>query len=541
MAILDGSIVNVAVPRLMAIFGVDTDKIQWVLTAYLLTSGVVIPVSGYLGDVFGYRRMYVLSLGSFTLGSLLCALAWSNSSLIAARVIQAIGSGMLIPVSMGMLFRIVPRNKTGLAMGVWGISAMMAPTIGPTLGGYLVDYLSWHMIFLINIPIGLLGMFLAATFLRETQLTKARFDLVGCFLAGAGCFALLLALSEGQDKGWTSQYIVTLFVLSFFFLLMFGLWELGEEQPMLDVRLLANPVFAVSLFITAIVNIGLFGGLFLVPVFLQNLLGYTALQTGLLMMPAALTSGLLMPVSGRLYDRMGARPPALVGLFIVACTTWELRRLNLDISYHWLQMMLVLRSAGMGLAMMPIGTAGMDALPPHLSGRGSSYNNLVRQVSASLGIAFLTYVMNNSQIFHFERLRETFSLTSPVASPALALLEKTLGLSGDTAVALVSVVAQRQAMASAIGDTFVVSTVMVVLALPLVFFLGGRKNIPSPAGGGSAGRGLNTGGPERMKGGRGAGASQSGKRKAGTFNSFKDQAQPRFFRKTGQGFQQVAG
>jgi hypothetical protein len=161
----------------------------------------------------------------------------------------------------------------------------------------------------------------------------------------------------------------------------------------------------------------------------------------------------------------------------VAYTTWELRRLNLDVSYHWLQMILVLRSAGMGLAMMPIGTAGMDALPPHLSGRGSSYNNLVRQISASLGIAFLTYVMTNSQIYHFERLRETFSLTSPVAPPALALLEKSLGLSGDAAVALVSVAAQRQAMASAIGDTFVVSTVMVVLALPLVFFLGGRKKI----------------------------------------------------------------
>jgi len=478
MAILDGSIVNVAVPRLMAIFGVSTDKIQWVLTAYLLTSGVVIPVSGYLGDVFGYRRMYILSLGSFTLGSLLCALAWSNSSLIAARVIQAVGGGMLIPVSMGMIFRIVPRDKTGLAMGVWGISAMMAPTIGPTLGGYLVDYLSWHMIFLINIPVGFLGMFLAAAFLQETQLIKSRFDLVGCLFVSSGCFALLLALSEGQDKGWASQYIVTLFVLSFFLLLMFVLWELGEEQPMLDVRLLANSVFAASLFITAIITIGLFGGLFLVPVFLQNLLGYTAVQTGLLMMPAALTSGLLMPVSGRLYDRVGARPLALAGLLIVGCATWELRKLNLDTSYHWLQMMLVIRSAGMGLAMMPIGTAGMDALPLHLSGRGSSYNNLVRQVSASLGIAFLTYVMTNSQIFHFERLRESFSLNSPVASLALAQVELALGLPGDAALALISVAARRQAMASAIGDTFVVSTAMVVLALPLVFFLGGKKKSP---------------------------------------------------------------
>jgi EmrB/QacA subfamily drug resistance transporter len=475
MAILDGSIVNVAVPKLMAIFGVSTDKIQWVLTAYLLACGVVIPVSGYLADVFGYRRMYIISLGSFTLGSFFCALAWSNTSLIVARVIQAVGGGMLIPVSMGMIFRIVPRDKTGLAMGVWGISAMMAPTIGPTLGGYLVDYVSWHMIFLINIPVGILGMFMAAAFLRETRLVKARFDLLGCFLAGAGFFALLLALSEGQDKGWTSQYIVSLFVLSFFFLLMFVIWELGEEQPMLDVRLLANPVFAVSLLITAIITVGLFGGLFLIPVFLQNLKGYTAMQTGLLMMPAALTSGLLMPVSGRLYDRAGARLPALIGLSIVLWTTWELRRLNLDVSYRWLQMMLVLRSAGMGLAMMPISTAGMDSLPPQLSGRGSSYNNLFRQVSASLGTAFLTYVMNNHYTYHFERLRESFSLASPAVPPALAVASKTLGLTGDGAAAVFGMLAQRQAMASAIGDTFVVSAVMVAVALPLVFFLGGRK------------------------------------------------------------------
>ena len=478
MAILDGSIVNVAIPKLMAIFGVSTDEIQWVMTAYLLTSGVVIPVSGYLGDVFGYRRLYILTLGFFTLGSLLCALAWSNTSLVVARVIQAVGGGMIIPVSMGMIFRIVPREKTGMAMGLWGISAMMAPTIGPTLGGYLVDNLSWHMIFLINIPIGVVGMFLAAVFLKETPLLRTRFDLIGSVLAGAGSFALLLALSEGQDKGWTSQYIVTLLLSAFFLFVLFVVWELGEEEPMLDVRMLKNPVFAFSLLITAVVTIGLFGGLFLIPVFLQGLLGYTAMQTGLLMMPAALTSGLLMPVSGRLYDRLGARPLALVGLAVVVYTTWELHRLDLDVSYGWLQMMLVLRSAGMGLAMMPVSTAGIDALPRHLSGRASSINNLVRQVSASLGIAFLTYVMTKRQALHYAWYQEGFSWSSVVALPALETIKQLLGLPTDTAVAVVSMAAQRQAVAVAIGDCFVVSALMVALALPLTFFLGGKKGVP---------------------------------------------------------------
>ncbi|WP_072869579.1 DHA2 family efflux MFS transporter permease subunit [Desulfofundulus thermosubterraneus] len=477
MAILDGSIVNVAVPKLMAVFGVGTDKVQWVLTAYLLTSGVVIPVSGYLGDVLGYRRMYILSLAAFTLGSLFCGLSWSNTSLVVARVFQAVGGGMLVPISMGMLFKVVPRGKMGMAMGIWGISAMMAPTIGPTLGGYLVDELSWHMIFLINLPVGLLGMFFAALFLRETPLLKARFDLVGCILCGAGCFAVLLALSEGQDKGWTSQYIVTLLAAAFFFLLLFVLWELQEEQPMLDVRLLANPVFAASLLTTAVVTIGLFGGLFLVPIFTQNLLGLTPTQTGLLLMPAALASGLMMPISGRLYDKIGAKPLALVGLSVVAFTTWELHKINLDISTHWLQMMMVYRSLGMGLAMMPIGTAGMEAVPARLSGRASAFNNLVRQVSASLGIAFLTYVMTRRQANHFSWLADGFSWSSPVAYGALQQVKQALALPGDSALAVISLAAQRQAMASAIADTFIVSAVMVALAIPLSLFLGKKVKV----------------------------------------------------------------
>ncbi|MGB9804654.1 DHA2 family efflux MFS transporter permease subunit [Desulfofundulus sp.] len=488
MAILDGSIVNVAVPKLMAVFGVGTDQVQWVLTAYLLTSGVVIPVSGYLGDVLGYRRMYILSLAAFTLGSFLCSMAWSNTSLVVARVCQALGGGMLVPISMGMLFKVIPRGQMGMAMGIWGISAMMAPTIGPTLGGYLVDQLSWHMIFLINLPVGLLGMFLAAVFLRETPLLKARFDLVGCLLCGAGCFAVLLALSEGQDKGWTSQYIVTLLVSAFFLLLLFVLWELQAEQPMLDVRLLANPVFAASLLTTAVVTIGLFGGLFLIPIFTQNLLGLTPTQTGLLVMPGAIASGLMMPISGRLYDRIGARPLALVGLSLVALTTWELHKISLDSSKHWIQMMMVYRSVGMGLAMMPISTAGMEAVPARLSGRASSFNNLVRQVSASLGIAFLTYVMTRRMACHYVWYGDGFSLSSPLASVYLGQLKQALGLSGDAAAGAFALVVQRQAMASAIADCFIVSTLMVVVAIPLTLLLGKKQKVARGPGLGAGAR-----------------------------------------------------
>jgi EmrB/QacA subfamily drug resistance transporter len=481
MAILDSSIVNVAVPKLMAIFGVGADSIQWVMTAYLLVSGVVIPVTGYLGDRFGYKRLYIYTLAAFTAGSALCALAWSNNSLVAFRVVQAAGGGMMIPVSMAMIFRIVPREKMGTALGVWGITAMLAPAVGPTAGGYLVDNFSWHTIFTINIPIGIVVVILAGLILKETEIRhELKFDVPGFVLSGTGCFALLLALSEGQDKGWTSQYIVTLFVCAFFLLLLFVLWELQTPQPMLDVRLLRNPVFAASQATTAILTIGLFAAIFLIPIYAQNLMGLTPMQTGLLLMPMALTSGIMMPISGRLFDKFGALPLCVVGMVILITTTYKLHEISLDTSYRWLQGMLVIRAAGMGLMMMPITTAAMNTLPPFLSGPASALNNLVRQISASLGIAFLTWVMLQRQVYHANIMSDTAGLTHPVAPGLIQSVGAQLSASGipagrDGAVALLTLAVQKQSMAIAIGDTFIVGTVIILFAVPLIFMLSKKR------------------------------------------------------------------
>ncbi|SFR14123.1 DHA2 family efflux MFS transporter permease subunit [Desulfoscipio geothermicus] len=481
MAILDSSIVNVALPKLMSIFGVGAESIQWVMTAYLLVSGVVIPVTGYLGDRFGYKRLYIYTMVAFTIGSALCALAWSNNSLVAFRVIQAMGGGMMIPVSMAIIFRIVPPDKLGMALGVWGITAMLAPAVGPTAGGYLVDNFSWHTIFTINIPIGIVVVILAGLILKETHLqTELKFDVPGFVLSGLGCFALLLALSEGQDKGWTSQYIVTLFVSSFFLLLLFVLWELQTPQPMLDIRLLRNPVFAASLATTAILTIGLFAAIFLIPIYAQNLMGLTPMQTGLLLMPMALMSGLMMPISGKLYDKIGAFPLCAVGMVILIITTYKLHVISLNTDYHWLQRMLVIRAAGMGLMMMPITTAGMNTMPPFLSGRASAFNNLVRQISASLGIAFLTWVMLRRQVYHAQIMADHASLTNPVAPETIHRVGMQLASAGipagqDGATALLALTVQQHSMALGIGDTFIVSTVIILFAVPLIFMLSKKR------------------------------------------------------------------
>jgi len=471
MGILDSSIVNVALPRMMAIFGVAADDIQWVLTSYLLVSGVVVPVTGYLGDRFGYKRVYLITLIIFTVGSGLCAMAWNNNSLVAARVIQAVGGGMMMPISMAMLFRIIPRERMGMAMGMWGIAAMAAPAIGPTLGGYLVDAFSWRHVFTINLPVGVIAVFLSMLALEETPSNpKLRFDLMGFILSTTGCFFLLLALSKGQDWGWDSYSIVSLSIAAFFLLVLFIVWELYFPQPMLDMRLLKNPILTISLVSTSIMTVGLFAGVFLIPIYAQNLMGLTPMETGIMMLPMAIVSGIMMPISGRLFDKIGAMPLGIVGVTIIAITTYHLHTISLDTSFRWVQVMLALRAVGLGMIMMPLTTAGMNTLPPALSGRASALNNLFRQISASFGVAFLTYLMVSRQKLHAAWMRDEVSWMSPASN---GIMERIGTMVGDpsAAMALIESQIQRLAMVKAISDDFIVATIMVLVALPLMFFL----------------------------------------------------------------------
>lgn len=475
MSILDGSIINVALPRLMSIFGVTPDEIQWVMTAYLLTSGVVVPVTGYLGDRFGYKRVYIYSLAAFTVGSALCGAAWSNNSLIAFRVIQALGGGMLIPLSMSIIFKMVPREKTGMAMGVWGIAATMAPAVGPTLGGYLVDYYNWQLIFTINIPVGIIAVILSYIFIEETPLIKGlKFDIMGSALSCAGLFFLLLALSQGQDEGWTSQYIVTLFVLAGFLLLVFCLWELYSPHPMLDIRLFTNGVFAASTAAMSLTTIAMFAAIFLVPLYCQSLQGLTPMQTGLLMMPMALATGFMMPISGKLFDKIGALPLGLVGMAVAVFYTYKLAFITLDTSFFDLQLILVLRAVGLGLCMMPISTAGMNTIPPVLVGRASAINNLFRQISASLGIAYMTYIMLDRQAHHSAWLSDGINWTSPAAVETYHRLNTVAssfgpGTGDALAQGYMNMLVQKQAMVQGVGDALLISALIGFLTIPLLF------------------------------------------------------------------------
>jgi EmrB/QacA subfamily drug resistance transporter len=393
MSILDTSIVNVAIPTLQNEFGVTTDDVQWVITAYTLMLGVVVPASAWLGDRFGLNRLYNVALVGFAAGSALCGLAWDLNSLVIFRIVQAIPGGILPVVSLPMVYRIVPREKIGAAMGLYGLGIVVAPAIGPTLGGYLVEYVDWRLIFYINVPVGILGAVAAALVLPKfAGVPGRRFDALGFVTIGGGLFALLLALSEGETWGWNSYRILGLITVSVLSLALFVVIELEVDDPLLDVRVFRYWAFTNSLLLISVLMVGLFGVLFYIPLFLQQVQGLGALNAGITLLPQALVMAVIMPFAGRVYDRIGPRWPATIGVTIVAVATYMMHSLTIDTSREQIIWWLMFRAVGLGIAMMPIMTAGLAAIPTAQVNAASAFNNVAQRTSAALGLAVLTAI-----------------------------------------------------------------------------------------------------------------------------------------------------
>ncbi|HEY2206295.1 MAG TPA: MDR family MFS transporter [Pseudonocardia sp.] len=398
MSVLDTSIINVAVPVIQKQFSVTTDDIQWVSTSYSLCEGVVVPASAWLGERFGLRRLYLWALVLFSAFSALCGMAGDLNSMVLFRILQAIPGGVLPVTCLTILYRIVPREKLGAAMGLFGLGIVVAPGIGPTLGGYLVEYVGWRLIFYINVPIGILGAIAAMVVLpRFPSAQVHRFDLPGFLCVAGGLFALLLALSEGQAWGWTSYPVLILVAAGVNLLVLFVIVELQTEHPLLDVRVFLSWPFTNSLLLIAMMSVGLFAVLFYIPLFLQNGQGLTPWHTGLVLLPQALVMMVLMPIAGRLYDRFGPRWPAVIGMALTGTGTLLLTQINIDMNRGDLILWQMLFAGGLGLGMMPMMTGGIASLPNEIVNSGSAFNTVVQRVSAALGLAALTGVSTTQQ------------------------------------------------------------------------------------------------------------------------------------------------
>jgi EmrB/QacA subfamily drug resistance transporter len=398
MAILDQTVVNVALPTLEKDFATSLTNIQWVVTAYALALAAVIPTSGWLTDRFGTKRTFFASQALFTVGSALCGLAWSDGALIGFRTLQGLGGGLIMPVGMTTVMRVTRPDERGRLMALLGFPMLVAPVLGPTLGGWLVQSVSWRLIFYINLPIGILGCLLTAFFLRdqrEPQAERERLDLTGFLMVTPAVVGLVYGLSQAGTHGWESAQTVIPLVAGAVLLTAFCLYEVRQPAPLIDIRVFRDAAFSASIALNFLIGLALFGAIFLLPLFLQQVQGYGAFDAGLILAAQGVAAGIVMPASGVLTDRLGAARVVPFGLAMLAGGTLWLTTITPDTSSRELVAMLAVRGAGMGFTMMPIMSAAYVTLRPAQIARATSVTNVVQRVASALGVAVMATVLSN--------------------------------------------------------------------------------------------------------------------------------------------------
>ncbi len=405
MDLLDMTITNVALPTLSHEFSASTTTIEWVVTGYLLSLAVFIPVSGWAGDRFGTKRTFLFALSVFTASSFLCGMAWNIQSLIAFRALQGVGGGMLTPVGTAMLFRAFPPAERAQAGALLTIPTVVAPASGPVLGGYLVEFQSWHWIFWINVPVGILGLVVAGLFLREEKQEKpGRLDVPGFVLSATGLGSLLYALAEAGSHGFGDARVLLFGLAGIALLLSFAAVELRTDEPMLDVRLLGNKLFRATNIVQLVGFGGLMGALFLLPLLLQAEMGLSPFQSGLTTFPQSIGVVIMAQVAGRLYGSMGPRRMLMAGTFGAMLATLCFLAVGLETDQWWIRLIMLFR--GMSFALMFVGlqTAAYATIRPEDTGRASAIYNAGRQVAASFGVALLATVLSNRMSHHHAQL-----------------------------------------------------------------------------------------------------------------------------------------
>lgn len=390
MVILDSTVVNVAVPKLVDYFATDLKTVQWTITGYTLALSAVIPLAGWLTDKFGEKRVFLITIALFTIGSVLCAVAQTPTQLIVFRIIQGLGGGMVSPIGFAMVFKLAPPEKRGAVMGALGVPMLMAPALGPVLSGWLVENVSWHWIFLINLPIGIIGLLVGLRFLPKSERREApQLDILGMILAPIAFAMLTFGVSEG-GTGWTSWQTIAGLSVGGAALVLFIIVELMHKQPLLELRVFRSSHFTRGIVLIWIAQAALFGSMILTPLYLQQVRGYNALETGIFLLPQALASAFFMPISGRLFDRIGARPLAFTGLGFVSLALFLLSRITVDTSLGMILLPLGLLGGGMGLTMMPLNTHILNSAPRHLVARVTPLMTAAQQVIVSFAVAGLT-------------------------------------------------------------------------------------------------------------------------------------------------------
>lgn len=397
MVVLDTTVVNLGLPSLQEDFN-TIEGIEWVVTAYLASVGVSQMLSGWSADRFGRKAMFIFSLALFTISSVLCAIAPTLGFLIGARILQGVAGGLMMPVAMAMIYELFAPEERGRALGYFGIAVMAAPAVGPVVGGSLVSSLGWRWLFLINVPIGIIGLPVACRLLRDTGFREQRpLDNVGLALSGVGLAAFLIGISKGEAWGWTSPAVMVLIGGGAVLLAAFVRHASHTEHPLIEIRILANPVFAIGMVAIGLFTVAQYSRLVYIPLELGTVRGISEFRIGLTMLPSALGIAMTMPIGGRLADRIGARIPVTIGALVMAGHFVLLAQLSATTSLPVVAGVLFIGGLGSGLAMMAPNIVAMNAVSSRKVSQASALSQTSRQVGAAIGVAVLASIFASAR------------------------------------------------------------------------------------------------------------------------------------------------
>ncbi|TWT13464.1 MDR family MFS transporter [Planomicrobium sp. CPCC 101079] len=396
VTIFTQTLLNIALPRIMADLEVSASTVQWLVTGYMLVNGILIPASAFFIQRYSNRSIFILAMTLFSLGTLLAGVAPTFSILLAGRMIQASGAALMMPLLMNVILAAFPVEKRGSAMGVFGLVMVVAPAIGPTLSGYIVEHYSWRVLFFIILPVALISLALGIFKLKNltVQNRNISLDKVSIVLSSIGFGGILYGFSSAGTMGWDDPAVYGTIAVGVISLIVFVFRQLKLKEPLLEVRIYKYPMFALSSVISITLSMSMFSAMILMPIYVQTIKGISPIQSGLLMLPGALVMGFMSPVTGRLFDKFGAKVLAIPGLAIVAFTTYLFSQLSLETTYLEIMAMYTARMFGISMVMMPVMTNGLNTLPMKSYPHGTAINNTLQQVSGAIGSAFLITIMN---------------------------------------------------------------------------------------------------------------------------------------------------
>lgn len=458
VALLNNTLLNVALPSMMEDFSIKPSQVQWVSTGYMLMSGILIPVSAYFIQRYTNRQLFLTAMILFTMGTTIAAFSPVFVALVIGRMIQAAGASMMMPLLMNVMLIAFPVERRGVAMGLFSLVMFTAPAVGPTLSGWIVQEYSWRLLFVLIIPFGVLTIIYA--FFRLKNITPTRdvkLDFPSLVLSSVGFGGLLYGFSTAGDNGWGAFSTYGTIIIGAIALITFVIRQFRLEEPMLDFRIYRYPMFALASAIAIVMAMAMFSGMILTPVYVQMIRGISPFESGILMLPGAILMGLMSPIVGRLFDRYGAKAMAIIGLTITIVTTYYLSKLQVDSGYYYIMTLYTVRMMGMSLVMMPVMTNGLNELPMISNPHGTAMNNTLQQVSGAIGTALLLTIMTNR-----------------TEATGLKLATEAANSGGPINEAEIEI----QSMLDGVTFSFFISTLIAIIALILAFFI---KRVTPPS------------------------------------------------------------